>query len=108
MVAQRKAQSPVAVPVHNVGAVGVVQDVPGHELPPEAWTTLLNVRCRKNNIERGLGHTQIFGTPSVTPSFVFNVPGASDTSFWLYMSLAKAYVFESATHTEITRAAGDY
>jgi hypothetical protein len=108
MVAQKKADSPVKVPIYNPGAVGVIQDVPGHELPPEAWTTLLNVRCRKGNAERGLGNAQIFGTPSVAPSFVFNVPGTSDQTFWLYFSLTKAYEVESGVHTEITRAAGNY
>ena len=107
MVAQKKV-SPVHVEVHNVGSIGIVQDVPGHELPPEAWTLGQNIRFRKNNAERMLGHSQIFSTPSVTPSFIFNVPGPSDQSFWLYFSLVAAYAIESGVHTDITRAAGAY
>lgn len=107
MVAQ-KAQSPAHVEIHNVGSIGVVQDVPGHELPPEAWTSGQNIRFRKNNAERMPGHEAIFGTPEVTPVFAFNVPGPSDQTFWFYMSLAKAYVVESGVHNDVTRSAGDY
>ena len=103
-----QSKTPVPVPVHNVGSIGVIQDVPGHELPPEAWTTLLNVRCRKGNAERMLGHAATFDPPTVAPSFVFNVPGPSDQTFWFYMSLTKAYAVESGVHTEVTRAAGNY
>lgn len=108
MVAQ-KSSSPAKVSIHNVGSIGIVQDVPGHELPPEAWTSGQNIRFRKNNAERMPGHATIFGTPSVTPSFVFNVPGTSDQTFWFYMSLAKAYVVESGVHSDVTRSSGgDY
>jgi len=86
----------------------VIRDVPGHELPPEAWTRLFNVRCRKGNAERALGEVAVFGTPAVTPYFVFNVPGPNGQTFWFYFSLAKAYVFESATTTEVTNTGGDY
>mgnify|MGYP000854682004 CR=1 FL=1 len=101
MVTQKQAKSPTPVQVHNVGAIGVVQDVPGHELPPEAWTNLLNVRCRKGNVERGLGHAQIFGTLKGTPNFVFNVPGSADQSFWFYMTEDTAEENDSFTKVRL-------
>ena len=92
---------------YNLGSIGVVQDRPAHELPPEAWSTANNIRFQRTNAKRMEGHTQVFGTPSVAPSFVMNVPAGGST-FWIYASLTAAYVFESGVHTDITRAAGAY
>lgn len=95
------------IEIHNVGAVGIVKDAPAHTLPPEAWSDGQNFRFIDKQAYRMLGHTQVFGTPSVIPGFVFNVPGATST-FWLYGSKAAVYGYDAGVHTDITRAAGAY
>jgi hypothetical protein len=90
------------IEVHNVGARGVGLDVPDHELPPEVWTNSLNMRFSKMNATRFSGHAQVFGTPTVAPSFVLYVPGLTG-HFWIYTSLTKAYVYDGSAHSNITR-----
>lgn len=96
------------ISVNNVGALGVIRDRPGHELPPEAWTDANNMRFYNKNAFRFLGHEQALGNTTVIPGFVMNVPNG-DNDFWLYASLTAVYGVDSAlTHTDITRAAGAY
>jgi len=95
------------VRIDNVGALGVFRDIPAHQLPPEAWSDAGNIRFYKKNAIRILGHEQVFGTPSVQPGFIMNVP-APQSSFWLYASKTAVYGYDAGTHTDITRAAGAY
>jgi hypothetical protein len=103
-----KTLTPVKVEVHNPGIAGVNRDVPSHELPPEVWSNMQNMRPRNRNLERMAGHSAALGDAEVAPGFIFNVPGVGTQSFWLYFSLAKAYVFDAGVHTEITNVGADY
>jgi len=99
---------PAKVEIRKVGSHGIVQDRNPNELTSAAWTAGKNVRFKDDKASRIEGHAQTFGTPTVTPYAIFNVPGANDQTFWVYFSLLKAYVVESGVHSNITRAAGDY
>lgn len=94
------------VPIHNIGAIGVVSDRPAHTLPPEVWTDSRNMRFIRKQAYRMKGHSAVLGTPSVAPGFVFNVPGAGGASFWLYGNTQHVYVNDGGVHTQITRSAG--
>ena len=99
---------PTIVEIDDIAAAGVVRDEPAYMLPPETWSTALNMRSRDNGMVRMEGWTQIFGTPPVAPHFAMPVISPS-TAFWLYTSLAKGYVYDGASHTDLTRAVGgDY
>lgn len=98
----------VDIPVDDVAAFGVVHDIKPYELPPEAWSTALNVRTLDDGIEWCGARTQVFGTPGVAPHFAMPVLNAT-AGYLIYTSLTKAYVYDGSTHTDITRAAGgDY
>lgn len=90
------------IPVPNAGQFGLVSDLAPHELPLNAWSGGRNVRVRDNYVEKFLGHQEVFGTPTVVPYWL--LPVASPTTYyWVYASLAKAYVWDGSTHTNITR-----
>lgn len=92
----------------NLGQYGVIADTKPHLIPPEAWSDANNVRFSRNGPRRTAGDAQIFGTLEGTnQEFIFNVPGLG-TSYWIYTTLEKAYVYEAGIHTEITRISGDY
>lgn len=94
--------------VNDVGSIGLIHDVPGFQLPPEAWTVARNVQCIDGSMAKAKGHSQIFGTPGVAPHFAMNVLSLGGV-FWLYTSLTKGYVYDGTTHTDITRTVGgDY
>lgn len=95
-------------PINNAGAVGIVSDRLGTEIPFNAWTSGKNVRFRDGYVEKFLGESAVFGTPTVVPYWLLPV-ATPTTYFWIYAGLAKVYVTDGATHTDLTRAAGgDY
>lgn len=90
------------IDINDLARVGVVLDQKSYQLPPEVFTTALNMRSTDGAMETILGWSQIFGTPSVAPSFVFPVE-TTVAKLWVYLSLTKAYAWDGATHTNITR-----
>jgi hypothetical protein len=95
------------ISVQQVGKIGTIKDLAQHLLPLNAWTDSNNVRFIDKKISRWTGYSSVFGTPTVAPQFLIPVPTASQI-FWIYTSLIKAYVYDGATHTEITRIASNY
>lgn len=95
------------IEINDLGSIGVITDTPSHLIPPEAVTTALNCRVVDGGLERLPGWEQIFGTPGVAPHFLIPIRTSSAT-FWLYVSLTKAYGYDGTTHTEITRLSGVY
>jgi hypothetical protein len=90
------------IQVNDVAKYGIVNDTPDSELPLEAWSAGQNVRFHDGKVIKFKGHSQTFGTPSVAPYFAMPVP-TDTTYYWLYASLAKVYVTDGTTHTNITR-----
>jgi len=97
------------IPIHDIGSVGIVRDIPPHLLAPEAWSNAQNVRFQDNKVLKFTGHSAVFDPPSVAPHWALAVQTETD-AFWLYAGLAKVFtVDQGGTHTDITRAAGgDY
>jgi hypothetical protein len=98
--------------INDLDAIGQVNDVEPHLLPPEAFTVLLNVRCRKNGLEVTLGWETTMvpsgGSRMFAPHFALPVQTPSQT-YWLYTSLTKAAVFNGTSDFDLTRSAGgDY
>lgn len=96
------------VEVNDLAAIGLMLDPPARELPPSAVTTALNVRVRENRLLRIGGRQDAFGTLSAAPYKLIPVRGSSDALYWIYLGLAKAYVFSSGTEYDITNTGGDY
>lgn len=96
-------------PVHinNVGTFGIVQDLRGHELPPEAWTDGNNVRFHANKVLKVKGYQPVWGTLNNAPyaAFQVRVPG---NVYWVYPGLAACGVYSSSdvAHADITRTVG--
>ena len=92
--------------VPNCGSVGVVQDLSQHELPINAWTDAKNIRFLDGYCNQFLGHSRVYGTPSVIPYHVLPVI-VGDDRYWLYASDKKIYatsiIASVLTHTNLTR-----
>jgi hypothetical protein len=89
--------------ISNPATMGLMRDIPAHQLPPEAWNIAEGVRFRNGRVMRRLGWSQAFGTPTVAPHFVIGLLDANRDAWWVYTSLTKAYVYRSGTHSNITR-----
>ena len=90
------------IDINDVASVGVIKDMPPHELPPEAWTLAENVRFEDNSVVQLLGYSQIFGTPTVAPYFAQFV-SAPGQPWWLYAGLSKIIAYNGTTHFDVTR-----
>lgn len=93
------------VDLHNLGKVGVIKDLPAHQLPPEVWTDIRNMRCKGGNLLKFTGHQQVLGTPGDNPGWLMNVP-TPDSPIWMYTSTNKVFVEDAGSHTEITNSGG--
>jgi hypothetical protein len=86
----------------NVGSAGILNDMPPHELPPEAWTYGENVRADKNQIKSTGGYISST-TPTVEPYHLTVTKEPDNDDIWVYFGLAKAYSYNGTTHTNVTR-----
>jgi hypothetical protein len=95
------------IPIVDLDAIGIVQDVSPHDLPLNAWSDGRNMRVVDGRTEKISGQDPAF-TPTVDPLWLLPVKTPAHY-FWLYLSAAKAYAYESGTSSNITRAVGgDY
>jgi len=93
--------------IENLGAIGLNSDLAPWQLPTNAWTALGNMRCADGQVGSFSGHDD-FTTPTVVPHYLMAVASGA-SYFWLYPSTAKVYVYDGASHTDITRSSGgDY
>ena len=95
------------VTVTNVGALGIMHDIPSYELPPEAFTLGANVRFKDNRAEKFLGHKAVFGAPSGAPYFLLCCPSSSAVH-WLYGGLTKVWGTDMTSHADISKTATTY
>ena len=85
-----------------VGSKGLNKDLNRHDLGDQFCTDSLNVRFREDSAELFGGYSEQYDPPSVAPYHVQPVY-VGTTRYLLYASLAKVYVVNGATHTNITR-----
>ena len=90
------------VPIDNIGAIGVIVDAPAHTLPPEAWSTAVNIRFIDGVAEKMEGQQAVFGTPTVAPHFLLPWNYTTERR-WLYPSTVTIYQTNSTAHTNVTR-----
>ena len=57
-------------PVRNVGAAGIISDIPSVLLPPQAWSDGRNVRFDNLSVSKMLGHVSVLETGATNPEFL--------------------------------------
>lgn len=94
----------VSLPISEVGKFGLFKepDRSATELPLNAWNDGRNVRMRDGMVEKFLGHTQVFGVPTVVPYFAMPI-SIGGNYFWIYAGLNKIYNYDGSVHNNITR-----
>lgn len=93
------------IDINDLGSIGAVADTPPYMLPPEAWSQMLNMRILNGAPARLSGWEQVFGTPAGAPHFMVPV-STQATTYWVYVSLTNAYLYDGSTHSDITRLVG--
>ncbi len=85
------------------GALGILPDVTGVELPPNAWTDANNIRFVNGYAQRASGYSVGLSTPSVAPYAVFSYVTAT-TRYWVHFGLTSAFSDDGTTTNNITPA----
>lgn len=90
------------VPISGLGDIGLVKDVAPYEIPLNGWSNGQNVVFRELAVQKIAGHSSVFGAPSIAPYNLRSVP-TSTALYWLLLGLSKVYVWDGASHINITR-----
>ena len=77
-----------------------------HEIPPEAFSSLRNVRCFDRSLFSTYGHTAIMGVPLHNSYFLLPTLDNTDAVLWAYCGLAAVSATDGTTHADITRSVG--
>lgn len=87
--------------VSDLAQFGQIKDQPGWQLPPNAWTTLFNIRVNKKQLATIDGYGE-FGDTSAVPYYLLT---ASDDAYfrWIYPSTTSIYMTtDGTTHWDVT------
>ena len=89
------------VKIANVGAIGIIKDIPQHELPPEAWTDSKNIRLEAGKVVKFKGHEDVYtqtvsaltAVQTIAGSPWFAMPVQADTNnYWVYCTGTQVFV----------------
>src|SRR5574343_261163 len=96
-------------PLHDIGKFGLISDIKGHELPPEALYDGRNIRMQDNYVTNFQSYREVGGTKLHSTKKLFYVPFAGE-KYWLYANETDVGVWKTSanTHHALTRASGDY
>jgi len=95
------------IPVDNLGQVGIVKDIAPFQLPPNAWSDGNNIRVEHGAIIKSPGYSSVIATCPIAPYYITQLK-AGGAAYWIVGGLAKIYVHNGTTWTDITRTSGDY
>lgn len=97
----------------NIGAIGIVKDMPSHECPQEAWTDGVNIDFHDNKAIKSSGYQEQFESSTASPSIaiapyhlLFHKVGNND--YWAYAGVSEVYATDGTTHANITNTSASY
>lgn len=86
---------------------GVNTSVNPADLPLEVWSSVLNVSFKDGKSKKAQGYSSVFGTTPVDISYLVSNIDAGQL-YWYECSNTKINRTEGTTHTDLTKASGNY
>lgn len=82
---------------NDLGAIGIIKDVPDTDIPMNAWTACQNMRFHEGSAEKFSGHDQAYEatTASAGPYYALDVRKGAD-QFWFYADLEGLYAHDTS------------
>ena len=93
------------VPITNVGQVGIIQDVPPYNLPPNAWSGGNNVRFLDNGVKKVAGYEAVMATVPFPPYYIQPYLANTNTYYWIAYGATDIAVWNGSIWTDVTRQA---
>lgn len=94
--------------IFNRNSPGVIKDLPGTALPPEAFTRVENARFRNGLGERFGGRSALGISTSPTPYQIFPFKPYNLDGHVILAGSTKVHISDGTTTTDITGASGPY
>ena len=91
------------VPITDVGKVGIIEDIPPYNLPPNAWSGGNNVRFLDNGVKKVAGYEEVMATCPFAPYYMHPYLDAGGTYYWIAYGAAAIAVWNGSTWTDVTR-----
>ena len=91
------------VPITDVGKIGIIEDIPPYNLPPNAWSGGNNIRFLDNGVKKIAGYEEVMATCPFAPYYLHPYLSAGGTYYWLAYGAAAIAVWNGSTWTDVTR-----
>ena len=93
------------VPITDVGKVGIIEDIPPYNLPPNAWSGGNNVRFLDNGVKKIDGYGEVMATCPFAPYYIQPYLDAGGTYYWIAYGNTDIAVWNGSTWTDVVRQA---
>ena len=98
------------VPIENIGAVGIIKDIPPYNLAANAWSDGNNVRVLDNGIKKIAGYKAVMidgsGDPvPFAPYYLHTYLTTAGTYYWIAYGTDDIAVWTGSAWTDVTRQA---
>jgi len=93
------------VPITDVGKVGIIEDIPPYNLPPNAWSGGNNVRFLDNGVKKVDGYGEVMATCPFAPYYIHPYLTVAGTYYWIAYGATDIAVWNGSTWTDVTRQA---
>ncbi len=90
----------------SLGQIGVIEDIPGHEIPLNGWTSGVNVRFNDGYAQKSLGDSS-YVTPSVAPHHLIPLQD-TEIFYWIYAGLTAVYATDGTVQNDISNSSRTY
>jgi hypothetical protein len=94
--------------INDVASIGLIQDIPGYQLPPEGWTTATDVRLVDDGISTGATWSQILNTSPASPWYIQAVRTPSQGQWYVYASLTDLFAWDQTTVANVSKSVSGY
>lgn len=93
--------------VNNLATVGLIRDIPGFQLRPEAFTTALNGRFDRDGFVSGPAWAEGFDE-GIAPHFLWGIKSPALEDWLIIASLDTVKAFDGTASFDITGTSGPY
>jgi len=93
------------VPIENLGQIGIIQDTPPYNLPPNAWSDGNNVRLLDNGVKKVAGYQEVMATCPFAPYYIHPYLTVAGTYYWIAYGATDIAVWNGSTWTDVVRQA---
>lgn len=89
--------------IENLGSIGLNSDLRPYELPPEAWSRVINIRFGKDGAQKMTGHIEVYVGGVTTPYWLFPWDSTIFGFSWIYAGTNRVGRILGNAHSDVTR-----